>query len=143
MLSGACNEAERLVRNALEFARGQEYRPLEAHASRLLGVINTQASADTATAARAEHWFRAAITLAAELGMQPELAHCHDGLADLLTRTGRLAAARGELAQALELYRLGGMQGDAARVAAALVGVAGQVQAPPPALSAAAVRRIA
>jgi tetratricopeptide (TPR) repeat protein len=144
LLSGASGEAERLVRGALDFARGQEYRPLEVHISRLLGVISTQASSDAAAATRAERWFRGAITLAAELGMQPEQAHCHDGLADLLARTGRLPEARGELAQALELYRASGVQRDAARIAVALAGVGGEVPLPAPATPTGAVgRRIA
>ena len=75
-------------------------------------------------AARAQGWFRDAITLASELGMKPELAHCHDELADVLRRTGRRAEARVELAQALELYRSAGMLSDTTRAAATLASVA-------------------
>jgi hypothetical protein len=95
------------------------YRPLQAHAARLLGVIATERG-DEASRSRAEAWLGEAATLARELGMQPELGHCQRGLADLFTRSGRGAEAQEALAMAGELFRASGMEPYAAEVEAAL-----------------------
>lgn len=120
LLGGALDEAEAVVREALDFARRQGYRPLEAHASRLLGAVAAAGCTDAAEASRAETWFRAAANLARELGMKPELAHCHQGLADLLVRTGRHAEARAELAAEIALCEASGMASGAAQAGARL-----------------------
>ena len=50
------------------------------------------------------HW-RQSMQLAAELGMRPELAHCHRGLGALLRDTGALEQAREHLSTATTMYR--------------------------------------
>lgn len=114
LLCSAPDEAEALVTEALDFARRQGYRPLQAHASRLLGAVQAYKCTDAASAARAGATFRAAARLARGLGMRPELAQCHQGLADLLVRNGREDEAQAEAATAAELYAACGMAGAAA-----------------------------
>ncbi len=46
-----------------------------------------------------------ALALAAELGMRPEVAHCHLGLGKLYRRTGKRDEAREHLANAATMYR--------------------------------------
>jgi tetratricopeptide (TPR) repeat protein len=48
---------------------------------------------------------QAALTLAAELRMRPEIAHCHLGLGKLYRSTGKQEQARGHLAIATTMYR--------------------------------------
>jgi hypothetical protein len=52
---------------------------------------------------------QAALTLAAELRMRPEIAHCHLGLAKLHRSTGKQERAREHLATATTMYREMGM----------------------------------
>src|SRR5262245_36915712 len=56
----------------------------------------------------AEH-YRSAISVAAELGMRPLVAHCHAGLAKLYSRTGRREDAHEHLTTARTMYREMGM----------------------------------
>jgi class 3 adenylate cyclase/tetratricopeptide (TPR) repeat protein len=129
-LGGAHREAESLVKDALDFAHRQGYRPLEAHALRLMGVISARAG-DATSAQSGEQWFRDAAMLAGEIGMRPELAHCHHGLGDLLANAGRAGEARTELGVALELYGSMGMVRDAGLATASLVAVEGAAANPP------------
>ncbi len=125
MLRGSHGEAETLAASALEFAYRQGYRPLEVHASRLLGVIHAATGA-AGSAQRAETWFRNAATLARQIGMRPELAHCHHGLGDLLAETGRPAEAGTELTMAIDLYASIGMASGSALAKASLAALAEQ-----------------
>jgi lipopolysaccharide biosynthesis regulator YciM len=49
--------------------------------------------------------YRAAMTLATELGMRPLVAHCHLGLGNLYRRTGDIAKAVEHLTTAATMYR--------------------------------------
>ena len=53
----------------------------------------------------AEAHFRAAVIRAEQLGMRPEVAHCHFGLAKLYCRTGDRAKAENHLTIATMMYR--------------------------------------
>ena len=130
LMGGAREEAQRSASDALDFARRKEYRPLEVHASRLLGTIAAGDCADTGSAQRAETWFRSGAALARRLGMKPELAHCHHGLADLFARTRRPAEARAEFAEAVDLYRSSGMLAGAAAAQEALAALSAGRPAP-------------
>jgi Tfp pilus assembly protein PilF len=50
-----------------------------------------------------------ALSLAAELGMHPEVAHCHLGLGKLYRRTGEREKAQEHLTTATTMYREMGM----------------------------------
>jgi class 3 adenylate cyclase/tetratricopeptide (TPR) repeat protein len=119
LLSGAPDEAKEITTGAYDLARRHGYRPIEVHTSRLLGEIAADYGG-AAAAACAETWFRDAAALARELGMQPELAHCHRDLGELFARIDRPVEAQAALAAAAKLYRSTGMQPYAAQVEAAL-----------------------
>jgi class 3 adenylate cyclase/tetratricopeptide (TPR) repeat protein len=106
-IGGPSDEATSLVAEALDFARRQGYRPLEAYALRLKATMGAM-HGDPATSHLYEEWFREAATLSEEMGMRPELAHCHLGLGDLLVKVGRPLDARAAFQVAFELY--GSMQ---------------------------------
>jgi tetratricopeptide (TPR) repeat protein len=121
LLSGAPDAAESVTHLALDLARQHGYRPLEAHALRLLGEIAARSDAgEPAAVARAESWFREAASLAQAMGMRPELAQTRRGLADLLVRTDRPDEARAELASAVDLHCASGMGSQAAQASEAL-----------------------
>jgi tetratricopeptide (TPR) repeat protein len=120
LLGGARAEAEESAATARDLAARHGYRPLQVHAGRLLGVIVAERGDDEAALRQAELWLGEAALLAAEIGMQPELAHCQRNLADLFARTGRLVEAEAARAMAAELYRATGMHAYAAEVEAAL-----------------------
>jgi class 3 adenylate cyclase/tetratricopeptide (TPR) repeat protein len=128
-LSGAHRAAESPVRDALDFARRQGYRPLEAHAMRLMGLLGARAGDHDAPAG--ERWLTEAAALAHEIGMRPELAHCHHDLGELFADGGRPAEARAELAAALELYVSMGMVRHVTSVKAALAALAAAAPAGP------------
>jgi class 3 adenylate cyclase/tetratricopeptide (TPR) repeat protein len=119
-LGGAHSEAALLLGNALDFAHRQGYRPLEVHALRLRGVIAAMAGRHAVSEQSSEKCFRDAVTLADQIGMRPELAHCHHGYGDLLADMGRPAEARTELAIALDLCGSMGMLRDAGLVNASI-----------------------
>jgi class 3 adenylate cyclase/tetratricopeptide (TPR) repeat protein len=119
LLSGAIEEAEESARTAHGLASRHGYRPLQAHAARLLGEIAAERG-DEAALLRAETALGESVILARELGMQPELAHCQRDLAGVFARTARQAEAQAALAMAGELYCGSGMKPYAAEVEAAL-----------------------
>jgi tetratricopeptide (TPR) repeat protein len=55
--------------------------------------------------AGARERFEEALALAAELGMRPEVAHCHLGLGKLYRRIGKREQAREHLTTATTMYR--------------------------------------
>jgi tetratricopeptide repeat protein len=57
----------------------------------------------------AEVHYRAAMTLATELGMRPLVAHCHLGLGTLYRRTSDSAKAEEHFATSTAMYREMGM----------------------------------
>jgi tetratricopeptide (TPR) repeat protein len=140
-LGGAHGEAELLLGNALDFAHRQGYRPLEVHALRLLGVIDAMAGRHAASEQSGDYYFRNAITLADQIGMGPELAHCHHGYGDLLADKGCPAEARTELAIALDLYGSMGMVRDVGSVNASILALEGPSRADAPVAETVAARR--
>jgi tetratricopeptide (TPR) repeat protein len=114
-LNGAFEEATVLIGEALDFAHKKGYRALEAYALRQKGILCAKADSCTSSFDQTERWFRCAAKLAQDIGMQPELAHCHHGLGDMFIQAGRPTEARAELAAALELYRAMGMLRDSER----------------------------
>ena len=53
----------------------------------------------------AQRYYREAITLGAELGMRPLVAHCHLGLGKLYRRMDKREEAKEHLATATTMYR--------------------------------------
>jgi tetratricopeptide (TPR) repeat protein len=106
LLAGRPAEAQDAATCGLEVARQQQARGAEAVVRHVLGEIASSAGPpDSAAAAH----YRAALTLAEELGMQPLVAHCHAGLAGLCRKSGDPSAADAHLATATALYRGMGM----------------------------------
>ncbi|MBR0682637.1 AAA family ATPase [Roseomonas eburnea] len=122
-VAGADGEAERHAAAAAELAHRYGYRPLAAHATRLIGEIGSAQEGDAAALQRAEAAFREALGLARTIGMRPELAESQFGLGRLLARQGRGVEATEALTMAAEEYRGCGMAAAAERAEAALVGL--------------------
>ena len=95
--------ARAVAQRALEQTREHTERGNEASTLHLLGEIAAQH--DPPDVATAEAHYRAAMTLATELGMRPLLAHCHLGLGTLAGRTGDRAKAEAHLTTAKTHYR--------------------------------------
>jgi tetratricopeptide (TPR) repeat protein len=108
-LGEACVLANRLedallsAGRALRLARERGERGYEAWALRLLGEIASDRNPPDVD--EAEDRYRQAITLAAELGMRPLLAHCHLGLGKLYRRTGDRPKAQEHLTTATTMLR--------------------------------------
>lgn len=105
LLAGDTAEAAVLARRALELARAHNERGYEAWTLRLLGEL---ALLD-ADGGEGERWWPAAMTLAAELGMRPLVAHCHRGLAEFSRRRGNDAEAARHAAAAAAAFAALGM----------------------------------
>jgi transcriptional regulator with AAA-type ATPase domain/tetratricopeptide (TPR) repeat protein len=101
-----------------DLARALAERGNEARALHLLGEIAPQD--DPPDVATADAHYRAAMTLASELGMRPLVAHCHLGLGKLHRRTGDQAEAKEHLTTASTIYREMGMASWLEKVEAAL-----------------------
>jgi hypothetical protein len=69
----------------------------------LLGEV--AARRDPPDPADAEHGYREALDLAAQLGMRALLAHCHIGLGKLYRRTDKRREAHEHLTTATTMYR--------------------------------------
>jgi tetratricopeptide (TPR) repeat protein len=107
LLAGQVMDARAAADRALGFSRERGERGHEAWALRLLGEIASHH--DHPDVATAEAHYRAAITLALELGMRPLVAHSHLGPGGLYRRTGDLTKAHEHLATAAAMYREMGM----------------------------------
>jgi tetratricopeptide (TPR) repeat protein len=103
LLAGRVEEAHQLAGQALEFSRERKERGYQAWILRLLGEIAAQR--DPLEVEQAEIYYRQALALTEEVGMQPLQAHCHRGLGTLYSTTGQQEQARAELFTAVELYR--------------------------------------
>jgi len=101
--AGRLEEPQALAERALVLAREHQERGHQAYALRLLGEI--AARREPPERDQAGDYYRQALALAEELGMQPLVAHCYLGLGKLYARIGRRAEARAELSAAVELYR--------------------------------------
>ena len=103
LLAGRVRDAAAPVRHALEHARESGARGREAVALHLLAEI--AACDEPSHPDRAVDDYRAAQSLAAELGMRPLVAHCHLGLGRLFRREGKQQDAQAHLAAATAMYR--------------------------------------
>jgi Tetratricopeptide repeat len=75
-------------------------RPADAHALCLAGDVASAGDAEGA-----EGCYRAALTLAQELGLRPRTAHCHLGLTTLYRRTGNRERVEEHVTAATTMYR--------------------------------------
>jgi tetratricopeptide (TPR) repeat protein len=123
-LAGRGEEAWQHACQALDLARQLKEPTAEVRALRQLGTL--QAHAAPSDAAQAETHYQQALALAGELGMRPEVAHCHLELGRLYHQTGRAAPARAALAAAIDLYRAMDMTLWLPQAEAALAQVEGQ-----------------
>jgi DNA-binding SARP family transcriptional activator len=108
LLAGRLEEAAAYARWALPHARGRSERRLEALALWLLAGI--AARRDPPDLPDSQASYLEALTLAAQLGMRPLVAHCHLGLGNLYRRTGRWQKAQEHLGTATAMYREMDMQ---------------------------------
>jgi class 3 adenylate cyclase/tetratricopeptide (TPR) repeat protein len=95
----ACTAAQR----ALGLARQHKERGHEAYTLLLLGEI--AAREDSLDIGKGEYHYCQALTLAAELGMRPLIAHCHVGLGKLYRRIGSRQQAEEHLTTAATMMR--------------------------------------
>jgi tetratricopeptide (TPR) repeat protein len=103
LLADQVEDARACADRAVMLARERGERGHEAWALRLLGEIASHH--DHPDVAVAESHYGAAMTLAAELGMRPLLAHCHFGLGKLGRRIGKRRQAHEHLTAATTMYR--------------------------------------
>jgi DNA-binding SARP family transcriptional activator/tetratricopeptide (TPR) repeat protein len=103
LLGGQFDDAAGAARRALALASRHQERGHEAWAYRLLGEV--AANREPPDPADAEHGYREALDLAAQLGMRPLAAHCHVGLGKLYRRTGQRQEAHEYLSTAMTMYR--------------------------------------
>jgi len=102
MRADQLEEAVARAERALALTRERGERGLEAWALWLLGEIASRR--ETPDVEGAEGHYRGALALAAQVGLSPLIARCHDGLARLYRHDGR-AAADQHLATAVTMYR--------------------------------------
>jgi class 3 adenylate cyclase/tetratricopeptide (TPR) repeat protein len=107
LVTGRVGDAAELGSRALALASRHGQRGHEVYARRLLGAV--AARRDPPDVAAAEGHYRGALELAQELGMRPQVAHCHLGLGKLYRRTDRREHAREHFATAATMYRNMGM----------------------------------
>jgi DNA-binding SARP family transcriptional activator len=105
LLAGQLDEAMRVAGEALELARKYSHSGWEAWILRAYGEIAVRGDSPE----DAQAFFRQAMTLAEEHGMQPLRAHCHLGLGCVAAQWGRPGEGRAEVDIALGLYRTLGM----------------------------------
>lgn len=105
LLSQQLGEAAALAERALALSRERFERATEARALYLLGNIAAQGAEDQIGA---RHYY-GALALAGELGLRPQVAHCHVGLGKLYRRTDRRDQAHEHLTTATTMYRDMGM----------------------------------
>ena len=103
LLAGRTAEAAGQAQRALDLAREKGQRAFEADALHAGGDVASRS--EPFAAAVAEQQYRAALSLANELGMRPLVAHCHLGLGKLYRRTGKRQEAQEHLATATTMYR--------------------------------------
>jgi tetratricopeptide (TPR) repeat protein len=102
-LAGRLAEARPLARRALELARSQTLRALEANMLFQLGALH--AAAVPAELSEALSSYLECLALATRCGMRPLVAHSHLGLATVCRRAGTVGKARQHLTTATMMYR--------------------------------------
>jgi class 3 adenylate cyclase/tetratricopeptide (TPR) repeat protein len=102
-LAGRFGEAGQHASQALDLARKQKARGLEASALFQLGAVHAHASHPDVL--QAEMRYQEALALAEPRGMRLLIAHCHLGLGKLHRRTGKGEEAREHLITAATMYR--------------------------------------
>ncbi len=107
MLAGRQRKAEVLAREALEVFRESKDRGSEAWLRYLLAEI--LANRHPSSLSQVEAGYRAAFTLADELGMRPLQAHCYLGLGKVHAQFKDISIARSEIGTARDLYLAMGM----------------------------------
>ncbi len=122
--AGRLDEARRYAGQVLELARRQGARGDEARGLCLCGEI-ARREGRSGSAEALEH-YRAALSLAKDLGMAPLLARCYLGLGGVHQRVGQDEEARGELAHAVAMLQAMQMRHWLQRLEA-LMGPAGRV----------------
>src|SRR5262249_16836225 len=114
LLEGRLDEARRRAQDAVALAQKHQERGHEAWALHLLSAVLARGD-DPSDPEKAEDHQRAAVALAAELGMRPLVAHGHFALGQLFLKGGRRESAREHLAMAKTLYGEMDMRGWHAR----------------------------
>jgi hypothetical protein len=100
-------EAQGEIEQGLSLASERRARGYRAQLLRLRGeALACRPAEDTG---RARQCLDEALAVATELGMRPEIAHCHAGLAWVHRRAGERSAAETHLATATALFRDLGM----------------------------------
>ncbi len=102
LLAGHLEEAHTLAARTLTLTRAHQERGHQAYALCLLGEIAVQRVPPDAD--QADPFYRQALALAKELGMQPLVAHCHRGLGTLYAMTGQREQSRTALSTAIAMY---------------------------------------
>jgi tetratricopeptide (TPR) repeat protein len=103
LLADRIDDAHTCAERSLGHARARGERGYEAYALRLLGEIASHRKPADVEAAEAH--YGESMTLAAELGMRPLIAHCHRGLGTLCGLAGKTPAAREHLTAAAKMFR--------------------------------------
>ncbi|HEX9408364.1 MAG TPA: tetratricopeptide repeat protein [Methylomirabilota bacterium] len=103
MVAGRVDDAMASARDALQRAREQREPVAESIALWLLGEIFSRSR--TAEPEQAEASYRAALTLAAPLGLRPLIAKCHLGVGKLYRRNGDPQGALEQLSTATKMFR--------------------------------------
>ena len=96
-----------LANATLETVQDRKYKALEVFALRLMGTLTSLASPQHRD--QAEVFLRKSAVLAAELGIQPEQAHCHRNLGEFYVLNGQNELAVQEATAASSLYKDLGM----------------------------------
>jgi len=107
-MAGRPDEALDRAHHAIDLSRKHKERANEALGLRVLAEIMTRVE-PLDTEAIAEH-YATSLSLAKELGMRPLVAHCHLGLGNLYSRTGRHPESREWFRIAAGMYLEMGMQ---------------------------------
>jgi tetratricopeptide (TPR) repeat protein len=107
LLAGRTQEAVERGMNALELAGERKEPGHQAYAFHLLAQIASRS--EKIQVEKVEGYYRQAMALAEELGMQPLIAHCHLGLGSLYRRAGKRGQSQEYLTSAATMYREMGM----------------------------------
>jgi tetratricopeptide (TPR) repeat protein len=101
--AGRLQDALPLAQEAIALARERQERGVEGYALHLLGALAACGTSPYVTLAAA--YYQQALTLAAELGMRPLMAHCHLGLGRVYAQMAQREQTYAELSAAMALYQ--------------------------------------